>query len=1610
MWGHHHPLSKPLSLLLLGLWLVAASLPLQAAEALQVLDVSERAIEGKNQICALFSQPLDPSTNIQPYFNLTTDQGLVKGAWVLSRDGRRACFPDTEPETDYRLTIYRKLQAANGSQLAQNHPASLKTRQLQPAASFDSQGSLLLPHKGSGLPIVAVNVEAVDITFHRVREASLLEVWRQLQSRYRYSLFEKLADWTELVHSGRFTLDLPRNTRARRSIDISAQPALAEPGLYLALMKPAGSYTSHPETAYFTITDIGLHARRYNNQLDIYSYSLGKAQPLASVTLEALDRKGNLIATSRTSPEGLASFSHALDQIELIRAHKEAQLTLLTLNRPALDLSDFGLGEQPDQAQQLFIYSERDLYRPGETIHFNGLLRDRDGRFDNAPVLKATIRGPDDQEVKRLRWRSDALAGYYQQAFHIPTSAKTGRWQLQVEKPDGEPARYSFQVEEFLPERMKLDLSAATDKSTSPAEPIEIKVQGDYLYGAPAAGNRLSSQLELALWRDPIATLPGFQFGDQDEQQHSQRFELEDLQLDASGQARLQIPSRWADSRSPLRLSLTASLFESGGRPVSRRHDQLIWPTGGVIGIRPPFDKEQNPPTDSRLTFEIVMADADGRLLAAQGLEATLIREERQYFWEYSSDRGWYSEFTEQAYPVLNTTLDLAEGEHGKLELPVEWGRYRLEISDPASGRRSSLRFTAGETWYHDWQQSQQSGQAARPDKVSLALDQAAYRPGDTAQLRIVPPHDGQGLVLVESSERPLWSASLPLRKAGSQIEIPIDPTWQRHDLYISVLALRPAATDQQLITPNRAIGLLHLPLERSERRLEVSIQSPDKVEPNRPLTVRLKAQGIDNSQPLHATLAAVDVGVLNITDFATPDPFAGLFQRRRFQVESRDVYGRLIELNRYPLARQRFGGDGMGGNAKMPRSEVKIISLFNGPVSLNAQGEAQIELKLPDFNGTLRLMAVAFGEDRFGSGEREIQVAAPVVTQLALPRFLASGDQSNLALDLHNTTDTEQSLSLQLQATAPLILNAEPERLLLAAGEKRTLRYPLQAGDRFGLAQIHLAVEGEQIEPFQRHWQLTVQPAWPAIRERRSLILEPGEHAPLPLPALSAFSPATVVARLSLDNSITLQIEDQVEALLRYPYGCLEQTTSSAWPWLHANEQNLRRFGLDPEQLNKRQQSLEQAFERLQAQQRGSGGFGLWDNHSPEEHWLTAYVADFLLSAQAMGLAVEPEFLRRVVERLEQYLKQSRMLIERHSDAPDHYRLAYRAYAGYVLSRINRANLGHLRSLWRSQAQYTRSGLPLIHLGLALKNQGDHKNGAAAITRGLEIGAPKPGAYLGDYGSPLRDQALMISLLADAKIHDKPVIGMTRTLRDQLLSRQYLSTQERNALFLAALALQRPDDNPWQVGLRIGEELLELVQSGAYQISLEIDQLSAGITLENRSDAPLISDLLLSGYPNQPPKPVSQGISVARSHYSRDGKPIDLKQIKTGELVLVHLQLDAEQRIPDALLVELLPAGLELENQNLKHAIQLDQIKIDNRPVSELMQQSQIVHREYRDDRFVAALNLRKGQSSHLFYLARAVTPGRYQVPPTLVEDMYRPELRAIGESGGLLEVLDAP
>ncbi|MGY4516080.1 uncharacterized protein YfaS (alpha-2-macroglobulin family) [Lysobacter sp. HA18] len=1565
-------------------------------------------------IAVEFSRPLAPTQEFDRLIVVRDDKGgRIDGGWVLDEGAKILRFPHVEASRHYVVIAYPGMTAADGSRIGNQIERKVYTGPLDPVVGFASQGSVLPARESRGLPVVSINVPEVDVEFLRVRDGELPKFFAEYQRGGRRGSWDldndgkehaALSRIADPVYVNRFVLGGKANERVLTYLPIQDIKELQQPGLYFAVMKRAGAFKDDFETAFFTVSDLGLHVRAYKDRLFVHTASLLDGSGTGGVDLRVLDASGNPVFKGTTDGNGNALLDYKLDAAHVLIARHGSDVTMLPFNQPALDLSEFAVAGREQAWFDVFAWAGRDLYRPGETVHLSALLRDHDGNpvaiaagKTAQPVYVRYVQ-PDGKTLIESRLQPDAQ-GYVRQDQLIPEDAPTGRWRIEFRTDPGSKEAVqgmALRVEEFLPERLKLDLSA--QPVVAPGQPLKLHVQSDYLYGAPAAGNRFTARLAIAVEQHPLEQLPGYFFGDATLQLPDKAEDVVDTTLDPNGRFDVDVPlPKEAKPVSPIALMLSGSVYETGGRTVNRSVKRVMWPADALVGVRPMFDPGDGANANSNARFQVVRMDAQGRPRPATGMRVTLVRERRDYHWDYDEDNGWDYAFTRRFENVQTRNVDIGN-DAASVDFPVEWGDYRIDVYDPQTKLTSRYPFTAGWSW-----NDENRGLDARPDKVKLALDKTGYRAGDTLKVTVTPPNPGRGLLIVESDHM-LYVQSVDV-KAGSTFEIPVTKDWERHDVYVTALVFRGGSASSK-VTPARAVGVAFVPMDRRDRRVAVGISVPEKMRPERDLPVTIAVPQLAG-QRANVVVSAVDVGILNITQFPVPDAAKHFFAQRRLGVDAYDIYGRVIESFEGGTAHLKFGGD-MAlpalPQARRPTAHVQTVDLFAGPVALDSKGIAHLRVPVPDFNGTLRVSAVVYSANKYGSVAKESIIRAPILAEPSMPRVLAPNDTSRVTLDVQNFTGRAGTFRVNVDTTGPLAIVDGARNLTLAPEQKVSLTFPLTAKEGFGIGHVHIRVDGNASH-VDRGFELPVRPAWPQVVRTQTSTVEAPAALTLPASVADGLIADSVAARLSVSPVPPIPFAAALQGALEYPYGCVEQTTSKGYAGLMLDDATARMLGVPGLDAKKRLARMNGAFARLSGLQVSSGHFSMWgDDDDTVNPLITPYVAEFLLDARDAGFAIPDNVLQKALKAMSDDLLGGSSGFYGY-DNREHLRFAYQAHAGYVLARVNRAPLGTLRGLYDNDRKQSITGLPLVHLGLALALQGDHARGLRAIQDGFDRDPDARPSYLGDYGSRVRDDALMLALTRRHGFAPKSFDTRLMALVREIDARRspygmYFSTQEQVAL--ARLGKQLMVDTSRQVAgtWRVGGVATNAAAAKLQARLFDASALRGGVSFVPTGTGTLYGTVDVAGIPRDAPAFDDSRIGIVRRWYKPDGTAWTGGRLEEGDALIASVSITPQDDAPDALLTDLLPAGLEIENFNLGDEKQWADVSIEGIEIADRKDAAEVQHEEFRDDRYVAALKLSAGSTSRVFYLVRAVTPGTYTVPPPLVEDMYRPWIRGVGKS----------
>jgi alpha-2-macroglobulin len=1505
---------------------------------------------------------------------------------ALTAQGREICVDGLKHGSRYRLTLRAGLPSVVGENLEKPVALNLFVRDRAANVRFNSDNFVLPGSARRGIPLVSVNANAATISLYRVGDRSLTQILDESQFLRQldgYSVEKIKSQIGAPVWQGEVEIKNTPNAEVTTSIDVDKILPQRKPGVYVMTAGLAGKETDEYEaksTQWFVVSDVGLTTFTGEDGMHVFARSLETAKPLANVALKLLARNNEVLAEAVTDDDGNAVFVAGLTRGQaglapaiISAANGEDDFVFLDLTRAGFDLSDRGVTGRPAAGDiDILAWTERGIYRAGETVHAQALARDiAANAVDNLPLVFVFIR-PDGVEDRRVV--SDGqTAGGHSVDLTLQTNAQRGAWNLKIYVDvEQEPlATQVFLVEDFVPDRAEFTLSGG---SLVIGEPTEVSVDARYLYGAPAAGLGLEGETIIA----PVQTwakFPGYTFGLSDEEDNAgeTRITLDDLPvLDEQGQAKFDVIVGDApDTTRLLSGRVIVRMSENGGRAVERELALDIAPQADVIGIKPAFDGGQLA-EGAQAKFGIIAANPAGEQIDLSGLEWTLVKVDQNYQW-YRDGSSWRYETVEFTTKIGNGTLDAAAAQAVDIAANVDWGRYRLEVQEKSgAGAISSVEFDAG---YYVAAASTET-----PDGLEIALDKATYKAGETAQLKFSPRFAGEALVTI-GSEKLLSTFVASVPENGSTLDIPVSADWGA-GAYVTAVLYRPGSAQESRM-PMRAIGVKWLGIDPENRKLAVKLEVPEKTQPGKLWAVPVTVTGVEAGSEAYVTLAAVDVGILNLTNYQAPAPDDWYFGQRRLGLEMRDLYGRLIDGSAGETGKLRTGGDGPMASSKGTPPTEKLMALYSGIVKLDNEGRAVINLDVPQFNGTARLMAVAWSAAGVGHATQDVIIRDPVVILASAPRFMAEGDQSRMLIELANTDGPEGDYTLSVATGDTIKAGAFESIIALTKGQRTSVTIPLNAASiGTGEVKISLAhasglqLETSRIIPVRaQNLPVTTKYDVPLAANGGKVLID------RELLASSILDGASVSVSVAASNAF--DVPSLLMALDRYPYGCAEQTTSRALPLLYVAELAAN-AGLEPDPAIK--ERIDGAIARVLNYQSSTGSFGLWGPGSGDT-WLDAYVTDFLTRAREQGFVVPDQAMIQALDNLQNTLAVENDATTRGSEI---------AYALYVLARNRRASMSDLRYYSESQLDLLASPMARAQIGASLALYGDQPAAERAFGSALQQAQTQNPVQQSrsDYGSSLRDGAAMLALAAETK----PAIS---TLKDMITyvggvkgQTRYSSTQDDAWMLLAARALA--DENK-AINLTIDGA----AHSGGFAKTVTGEELEAApIAIINDGAEALMATVTSIAAPMQSLPASGDGFSIERKFYNLDGTETTVTSVQQNQRYVVVLTVSEDNAWPSRILVtDLLSSGFEIDNPRIVGSAEL--------PNFPWLGAVEFAHTEYRDDRFVAAFNRTGGEarSFSFAYVVRAVTPGTYALPAASVEDMYRPEYSA-RTATGLMEV----
>lgn len=1497
-------------------------------------------------------------------------------------------------ENSYSLTLKAGVKGQLGGVLKENYHTAITFGSLEPSLSFANNKAVYLSAAGQkNIELRITNVAKIKLIVSKVYESNLLAT-----ESYGYYPVEHFGDENQFndyynsnYNAGDVLLEQEIDTRtlpkygAGRLLHFNPDDHLSGyKGLYHILVRSTEDYWVR-SSRFISLSDIGLIAKSGGGKMLVFANSIQSANPLSGVGVQVYGANNQLIGNGSTNSEGVAEI--VLTRQESISGFKPAMLVArlgndfnyLPFHSTRVNTSKYPVGGKKINSTGLdvFIAPERDLYRPGETIHFALIARDVNRKSPGAIPVKIKMLMPNGKELTQLRKNLDA-EGLTDASVPLPVTAITGTYTMELYHGNDVLIRScNFKVEEFVPDRIKV--TAALDKaSLKPGMSTQFTIEAMNYFGPPAAGRSYETELEIK--EKPFRPLRynSYDFTLSNRQRFFDNM-VRQGKTNEQGKASeiFQIPEAYR-GMGMLQARFFATVFDENGRPVSRNITVDVLTQEVLIGIG--GGDNDYYPLNQAIRFPLIALNAQESPAPAR-VQVSVIKHEFRTVLQKSGDYFRYESQREEKL-LQKQELTIQGTASAFSFIPRQPGDYEIRVSLPGSPSYVSNRFYS----YGTWGSNIGDFEVNSDGHIDISLDKKHYATGEKAKALFKAPFDGRMLVTVESAEV-LSYQWVDVKNRTASLDLPLNDA-HLPNAYVTATLFKPHAA-ATAIPLTAAHGIVHVDVQDVSKRLSVVVKAPatSRSEKRQRITVQANSGSM-------VCLAAVDNGILAVTNFKTPDPYQWFFSKKALGVEAWDLYPLL-----FPEIRRTISSTGGDGDLSMDLRQnpfaskrFTLMSYWSGWKKASG-GEANFDVDIPAFNGQVRLMAFAVSGDRFGAAEASMQVSDPLVLSTSMPRFITPGDTVYASVTISNTTGKPATVSTRVQVQGPLNISGTLPQISIRPNAEGRVEFPVFASNFPGSGKITVSAAASG-ETFKEAFDISVRPSSTLQQRTGSGVMEGGSKVNITMP-VNDLMPQSLRYNLVVGRSPVLQLGTPLRYLVNYPYGCTEQTISAAFPQLYFSElSRLMHDGVAYQTAA--QNNVQTAIQRIRMRQLYNGGLTMWEAEGTQSWWVTAYAAHFLLEARKAGYAPDASLIETMLQYLTARLRK-RDQVDYYYNGNQQKKIAPKevAYSLYVLALAGRANVPAMNYYKANSSVLALDSRYVLAATFALA--GDRK-GFTEMLPASFAGEVSVASGNGSLYSAIRDEALALNVLLDVQPNHPQVPIMARHIVENLNRQSYLTTQEAafGLLALGKLAKSSGKSTATAEILANGKQLG--IMSGE---ALKLDHrqlLSPAITVDSKGSGKLYYWWQASGISSTGAfLPVDNYLKVRRQLFDRYGREITGNTFRQNDLIVVKIVLEKSfnARLDNVVVTDLLPGGWEIENARIKDMAGMTWIKDETIPLS----------RDVRDDRIHLFTDMIANRQV-FYYSVRAVTPGHYRYGPLSADAMYKPEYHSYN-GYGILKVI---
>ncbi len=1532
------------------------------------------------------SQDVDPAT-AKSFIDITPARTYKISAEEKQGVVIRGNF---EPGSSFHLSVRQGLESILGAKTKNLYEADIIIGNVKPAFSFiSSSGVYMLLGGAKTIEFKTINLPKLYVRVSQIFQNNLVHFLDQgrhydydyeyddegnstYKRKYRYAI----GNYGRQLEAKYVDVKSNANGEVITPFDLSSYLRNDYKGFYLVeISNPSDQWRSTAKL--ISVSDLGIIVKRSNQTSHIFVVSLETNSPVSGATVNLISTNNQVIGSLKTDGDGLARFDNTADvspgfSLKMVTVEKDGDFNFINLSDYEIETSKYDVGGKRDVAgvYDAFLYGDRDLYRPGEKVFASGIIRmGREKLEENMPI-RLKISNPKGTVLTEIQ-KTLNEEGSFEASYQTSPTALTGEYRMDLYAGNGTfLATRSVSVEDFVPDRMKINLTASK-ASARPGETVKYDFTALNFFGPPAAGRNWEFEGSYEAMPYRSKQFSGFRFADDAATNYSANAQVLEGKTDNEGKStvEIEIPKN-VTATGVLRMRGRVGVFDESGRPVYQVAQTTVFPKDYAIGLDNQGDYYVSPRTPQKVL--IVAVDLNDKPINGFRAKVDLIR------LEWHSVLRMHAETKTLRYVSEQKEVNVKSEEVLLKDTPVEYfysversGDYIVRVSKVGDSGYNQFEF-----YSYSWGTSDITSFEINPEaRIEMVFDKPVYAPGDRAKILFKAPFNGTMLVTVERNKLNSYKY-LTVEKNSASMEVDLKDEYLPN-VYVTATLFRKIKDLQLPLMVGH--GFEPLLVEKPSNHLDVTITAPEKM---RPKTKQSVTVHIPDQQNVFVTLAAVDEGICQLKNYRTPDPYGFFYTKKALQTNSYDFFRDLIP--EYVKEKKQESSVGGGDEEAMAKraspfgvKRFKPVALWSGIVKTNSSGDAEVTLDVPEFSGELRLMALAYKGESYGSAHKAMKVSDPVVITPALPRFLSPNDVMMMPITAFNTTDKPASLKFRIETQGGIVADKNTATLEVDANQERYVGVTLRATDQIGKAVVKVKTEafGEKLESIT---ELPIRPIAPFVSEVVGNFVEGG--TPVSQDVGDNFLSYGRRSYVTLSPFPVVKFAKQLKYLVGYPHGCLEQTTSKAFPQVYLRDIAIL---IDPSILDKGSPTyfVNEAITKIASMQRDDGAFDYWPGGGWTNTWTTVYATHFLVECKKAGYAVPEATLKSALSAITQiarnketmdysYYANNRVTIKRIADKSS-------VYALYVLAAAGQPETSVMNFYRTSRVLLTNDTQYL--LGGAFALSGDQKTSMEILPKQFELEEAQRTSG-GWYDSPVRANAIILNVLL-ATDPNSPNIPRYMDYLSKIFDGYYWYSTQDAAFTLLGFGKAARLAGGAKLKGQLTVNGKKLSYDGGNK-KFDVDVFGKNVSLSLSGEGRVYYSIVTEGIRKDGKVKIEdKNLRIRREFFDRNGSQVNLDGIRENSLVIVKLTLTADvDQLDNIAITDMLPGGFEIENPRLTETTQYPFIKGETTP--------QYV--DIRDDRINYYTSLDGSRQQVFYYMVRAVSRGEFQYAPVVAEAMY--------------------